>query len=441
MKKLIAVLLFSAAFISKAQNLFMVDLYTEAEVRAYGFMNHKYGKASQNYCNAYGVPGWQYGAAWRPLLIIVPGSGFATNGADRATLFYEMESTAIHFAKKGYYVVVMDYQRYTSFCSVGSNVNEVWFKGAQDVYAAIKYWTQPNIAGPFKINVNQVYILGQSAGGIAASPVAMNTPQQIQNEVGNAFGAIDANTYNSLKDSDLSNNEFTVAGLGLLSSGIPNVNLFNLTNSASNKPKIFSVHSQNDETVYYNNGSGLLTWPAGSSCTLSMPSLRGGGWIHNNYNGCRGLYYLTNSNIKHKIRDLLPPLTRTIVDNYFTGAFHTMIWGNTCYVYSNRNSDFYFIGKKADNEPATSTIEINKNTTIAIYPNPFTNAFRVKIADFSADTYTLKVIDVLGKTVAQELLTMNDQQISIIGQKAGVYSVQLYKNDNLINHQKVVKTK
>lgn len=240
----------------------------------------------------------------RPLLVIVPGSGFQLTAGHPKDA---MEDMARKFARKGYAVAVLDYKRYPDPCALLPVWKPyVWYEGAQDVYAALKFIAAK--ATTYKIDMNNVFVYAQSAGGIAALPVVYNSENRLDTIIGDSaplvsqyLGSINAHTsYN--------NWSYSIKAIALQSSGVM-TDLSFLTGGDINETiPMLIFHSLGDNVVpfYESNDNCFGTaWGGGTMFDSSRAS-------------CKELYWDNSST--HGMRDDYADLIDNLCTSFFYAA-------------------------------------------------------------------------------------------------------------------------
>jgi acetyl esterase/lipase len=106
------------------------------------------------------------GTKARPALIMVPGGGFT----DRTRDFLRPE--CIEGAQRGYATFVVDYRLATE----GSSGSTVFPKQVEDVERAIRWIRSATQSKRFAVDRSNMVLLGESAGGIVASEIAVGAP-------------------------------------------------------------------------------------------------------------------------------------------------------------------------------------------------------------------------------------------------------------------------
>ncbi len=160
MKHLILSFVFCVSFLQTfAQTMFKDTVYAESDITT--FLNLPYGNTHNGHSVLNFYSQISATSPSRPLIIMVPGSGFLNVGDPRIAF----DTAAMDFAQRGYAVAVLDYFRVIDVC--GTPFDTLAARAAADVYAAIQGLIAYKTT--LKINTNYIFIHGQSAGGIAAT--------------------------------------------------------------------------------------------------------------------------------------------------------------------------------------------------------------------------------------------------------------------------------
>lgn len=87
-----------------------------------------------------------------------------------------------------------------------------------------------------------------------------------------------------------------------------------------------------------------------------------------------------------------------------------------------------------NNNNVQSTNEVQKLNEATVYPNPFTDNISIIIAE--EETVSYKIYDIAGK----ELLSgVTNSQVNVATLNQGLYTLWVYKNNELVSTQKIVK--
>jgi len=201
----------------------------------------------------------------RPLLILAHGGSFITGVRQNPT----MVTMANSFAKKGYVVASISYRLMSllDLFSEDTSLNGV-VEAIGDGRAAVRYFRKTATEGnPYKINPNQIFFGGNSAGGLIALHVGFMQEEDITDalllEVLTDNGGIEGNSGNPGYSSE-------VSGAISLSGALADVNFIS---TEDDDIAIITCHGDLDETVTYNCGV-----PLGGSYPL--PELCGAGAIY-----------------------------------------------------------------------------------------------------------------------------------------------------------------
>ncbi len=258
-----------------SQNFF-TDLYYNPTQITQTPSYFQYGKSGRHLAQLYVA----HNQNPKPLIILVPGSGFSSEG-DPVAASHEQ---AMLYARRGFAVMVIDYYRVPN---PKSNLKAVIAEAATDVHAAIQYAVK-NKGGLFNINTDFTFILGESAGGIASTAALWLNDVDFKNRYG-----IDKN-----KNTKYPTTTYNVKGLCLLSSGVESIDIFNNRSRHQNMPTLM-LHGAGDQTVPFATGIAAL------------PTMRGAGSIYSAMAAdptfkCGVLYAF--STYKHDLLSSLPTI-------------------------------------------------------------------------------------------------------------------------------------
>lgn len=175
----------------------------------------------------------------RPLILFVHGGGFYIGNKQSAT----GKIFATHFTKLGYVVASMDYRM--GFRMKASEIERTGYKAIQDVHAALRYLS--NRANDYKIDPNQIYLAGSSAGAIAS----LNTAYLDNNERPQS-------TYEIKKKPDLGpiessgnkyNNEFQIKSVVNMWGAVSDIEIIDQNEDIP----VISFHGDDDKIVPFGN--------------------------------------------------------------------------------------------------------------------------------------------------------------------------------------------
>ncbi len=187
-------------------------------------------------------------ATQRPVVLLAFGGSFV--GGERA----DVHDLCAYYASKGYVAVTIDYRIYDGgFIPLpdSNDLVDVVVKAIGDMKAAVRYLRQDAATSDlYKIDPNQIFVGGISAGAIVANHVAvLDSTDTIEAFLLTAIqnnGGWEGNS-NSLSYSS------EVQGSINFSGALRDANYID-----ANDPPIFSAHDDNDGTVPYGNGSARI---------------------------------------------------------------------------------------------------------------------------------------------------------------------------------------
>jgi poly(3-hydroxybutyrate) depolymerase len=368
----------------------------------------------------------------RPLIIFAHGGSFI--GGSSTDI--DVASLCDHFAKKGYACASINYRLgFFPFDSV--NAVKAVSRAVQDMKASIRFFYKDSKEGTntFKIDTNNIFIGGSSAGAITALHTAyldktceLNaylTPAAVA-----TLGGIEGNSGNpcySTKVNGVINLCGALAIYGWLEAGdLP----------------VCSMHGTNDATVKYNRG-------------IVNPGVP--------------LIYLDGSRMVHEQAQAIG-----VQSNFYTwlGAPHVPYAGTsaTALAYMDTTVNFirdYLVGRlgctetalQAPNAPAqtanlygytgcTANVpsvfcaqagidEVTNDLTHSVYPNPADNYMTIVFADAN-ETHTVQLLDLSGR-VMKSIQTSNAEYTIEKGDlNAGNYILKVSNNAGQVSIQHVM---
>ncbi|MDO3388710.1 alpha/beta hydrolase fold domain-containing protein [Gilvimarinus sp. SDUM040013] len=178
-------------------------------------------------------------ARLRPLLVLTPGGGFVATGDDW------MDDVAHQIAQAGYVVALNQYRLATSI--EGPDLYfDALLKSVADQKSAIAHLVdQAKASNPYRIDLNNVFIGGHSAGAIISMHTGYLDPGDAllpgMAEPIAKFGGL------GQLDSDV-----TVRGIINLAGLVTDVTILD-----ASEPPLLSIHGDNDATVPLHTGEGV----------------------------------------------------------------------------------------------------------------------------------------------------------------------------------------
>lgn len=177
--------------------------------------------------------------AQRPLILLIHGGAFYVGNRQSIG----EKELASYFAKRGYVVASIDYR--LGFLFNSTDIERSGYRAVQDAHAALRYLSSK--AKELRIDPNQVYVAGTSAGAIASLNVAFMdnnerpaSSKTIKKQLD--LGNIESSG-NSLK------NTFTIKAVGNMWGAVTDLSIID----PDEKISVISIHGTADDVVPYNH--------------------------------------------------------------------------------------------------------------------------------------------------------------------------------------------
>ena len=405
----------------------------------------------------------------KPLLIWIHGGAFLAGDKNETSI----TNLCKQFAKRGYVTASINYRlgfvsddaawncnfpNYSCiFASDSAEWIRAWYRGIQDAKGALRYLI--NRSNQFKIDNNNVFVAGESAGSLISLGVGLldtiieRMPQTF------AIGALPNPNSNALNCPYNANQTFTSANVprpdlggidGIIEpstttytiKGIGNnygamfSNLLKYSKAGHPKPAIYSFHQPCDIVVPIDSGRVYegLSWcmTNGYNCyAIKNTAKLYGSRVFSNWNSTNNHGYTIHNEF-----------TSTAFPYSFlfgTGSCADQV-NNPCHAYDNavlreNNLASFFaplIGSSVmcDTSTITGLRSFDKETKFYIYPNPTKN-----IATFQVQNYTegiIRLYDLLGVCVKTISITQEKTEIDLSEFPVGVYCLT-FSNKSLSN--------
>jgi para-nitrobenzyl esterase len=358
----------------------------------------------------------------RPLLIFVHGGSFIGGSKTDG----DMVSMCQKFAKKGYVTASIDY-RLGFFPFDSANAVKAVVRAVQDLRAAVRYfYKDKQTTNTYKIDTNNIYVGGSSAGAITSLHLAyLNQECEVADYLNQAtitqLGGLEGTSGNPGYSSNVKG---VLNGCGALA---------RYSWMEAGDVPVASVHGTNDGTVKYNRGIVNPGTP---------------------------LMYLDGSRMIHERACAVG------VENQFytfLGAPHVPYAGSTAYMDTTINffRDFlikqlgctdailqpenaraqsvslypinYCDGSPVDEVCPTSSISELNPLTALIYPNPASSS--IQIIPSLEGVFSVDLLDVTGRTI-QKLTAINGiAELNLNSLKSGNYFVKVTSGKHIYTEQ------
>ncbi len=360
----------------------------------------------------------------RPLIIFVHGGSFIggtkTDG--------DMVTMCQRFAKKGYVTASIDYRLGNAFDS--ANAVKAVVRAVQDLRAAVRFfYKDKQTTDTYKIDTNNIFVGGSSAGAITALHLAyLNQECEVSDYLSQStiadLGGLEGTSGNpgySSKVRGVLNGCGALARYSWLEAGdVP----------------VASVHGTNDVTVKYNRG-------------IVNPGIP--------------IIYLDGSRVIHERACAVG-----VENQFYTfhGAIHVPYAGNAAYMDTTVNFFRDFLIKQLgctdaaiqpENAPAqtvnlypvnycngsavnevcpSSSLAEESTITALIYPNPSTGI--IQIIPSSNGLYSVEIMDYAGRILQSSFNQNSACEMDISNLISGNYFIKISSNKNTLV-QKLIK--
>ncbi|MEI8137698.1 MAG: T9SS type A sorting domain-containing protein [Bacteroidota bacterium] len=348
----------------------------------------------------------------RPLIVIAHGGSFFGGTKTDA----DMTALGQRFAKKGFAVASIEY-RVGFFPFDSSGIVPALIRAVQDMKAAVRFfYKDKSTINQFKIDTNNIFIGGTSAGAITALHMAyLNKSCEI-------------NTYVTSTQLDAMGGLQGISGNQCYSTNIKGV--INICGALGKygwmEPgdvPLVSLHGTNDATVIYSRGKANPGIPMlyldGSRMLFAGTQVSGINHKFYTWYGAGHVPYSQNALYmdttitfvkQFLINTMGCPNTPTLLPNTPAGIV-------AAYAFTNCTTN---IASPCD----VGIKEIHSNNLIEqVYPNPSNT--EVKIIFKRNDNYHLEVTDITGKIMLSEKINANNYLIEKNKLNAGIYILKV----------------
>ncbi|PIQ16710.1 MAG: hypothetical protein COW67_01445 [Flavobacteriales bacterium CG18_big_fil_WC_8_21_14_2_50_32_9] len=344
----------------------------------------------------------------RPLVIFAHGGSFSGGSRNSPEIVF----IATELAKKGYVCASISYRLAPSAFSLIAEETtiKVVFMAIQDGKAAIRFFKQDAAnANTYKINPDQIFMGGTSAGGILAYNLAYGDTitklsSQWQTWV-NQVGGIEGNSGNSGYCSRV-NGTFGFAG------GVADTVWIN-----DNDVPLYATHSYDDQTVKFGYGKPLNGF--------TPVFLYGSGPINirmDNINTYNELDDYAGSD--HPPFANSTPILNTTNDNLTTFLFNIL------------DCNPSNLKKPNQKDCSTFTIGIAENkltSTFSAYPNPAEDFITIDLSENPTEIVKISVINSVGQLVISEQTQNRFHKLDLLHLPKGAYVVHVIGSKNYTN--------
>jgi len=342
----------------------------------------------------------------RPLIILAHGGSFSAGSKDNTDIVY----MATELTKKGYVCAAINYRLAPSAFSLIAEETtvKVVLMSMQDGKAAVRYFRQDAATtNLYKIDTDQIFIGGTSAGGILGINMAYLDSTDVMSPNWQTWstqvGGIEGNSGNPGYCS-------TVAGTFGFAGGVADPLWIN-----PNDVPWYGSHAEDDNTVKIGYGQPL--------------------------NGFTPVFLYGSDSINARLNTLG---IHAAYDRY-TGGAHPPFNGSSTIMQNNKDSLAAFLCRILDCNPnnlklpnqkscdtPTSLAEVTDKTLKAnIYPNPTNNHVTIELNNnFDLSNTRIMIVNSLGEVLVNQLATDYTNRINLSNFAQGVYFVRITSNES-----------
>ena len=354
----------------------------------------------------------------RPVVILAHGGSFIGGSKTDADVVY----MANELAKKGYVCASIDYRLSTNaFDLIAEQTTvKVVFNAIQDGKAAVRFFRQDAATtDTYKINPNQIFFGGSSAGGILAINLTYVDDISDLPESGSSqwqtwltqLGGLEGNSGNPGYCSR-TNGTFGFAG------GIADTSWID-----PDDVPWYGCHSVGDQTVLYNCGYPLNGNTPVNLCGSNMINTRmnniGTYHLFDSYAGSDHPPYASSSSIMQDNKDSLAVFLYNILD-------------------CNPGNMQKPTQKNCINSPNDVPQFVSNPFNAVFYPNPFSDELNVELDVNNFKNTTITVINTVGEVISTQMAQSYINKINLSNLPAGLYFVRITSSEASYT-QKVLK--
>lgn len=348
----------------------------------------------------------------RPLVITVFGGAFIAGGRN----WVDMIAFADSLSHYGYVVASIDYRLMSWYSISETNFVRDAYAAAQDVSAAVRFFKAN--AETYRIDTNQIFVLGNSAGTIASMlTVWMDNherPEETFEEEGflGFGGHSDLGNIHSTGDEETLSYSPRIAGLIAQWGAVLDTNII----ESGNQTPVCLIHGTADETVSFYAASpyeGKL-----GITSLILPKMYGSYYLDLRMNsmGIEHEFHVFEGEEHCFYLDGLSTLIPEKFDTCFRIAINFMARYNT-----------YLQTPSIINESIC--------TDINVFPNPAKDFLNIKAAS-NVGFYSYKLFDCTGRVM---LSGENDSHISLSSLQSGVYILHVISGTQTFSRKIVIE--
>ena len=330
----------------------------------------------------------------RPLVITVFGGAFVAGSRDYA----DMVEYCTRLAKHGYAAASIDYRLISIWNLTSTALIRDAYMAAQDVSSAIRFFKYH--CDEYKIDTEQVFLLGNSAGSIA---ILCELFMDEDERPAETFEEPDLGLMHSSGFEEYAGVSPLVAGAIPQWGGVMDLDVI----SEEEYVPLCMIHGTEDTNVPYDSGycyngmlPGVMPYMYGSHPIAGrLDEIGITDYEFHPFEGEGHAFYFV-------------PLLYTLIEEKFDACFSI-------------TRDFLY-----NHLVFPTSLPEMAETMFQVYPNPATDLLTISVGDATqCEPLSVVVIDVMGQVVLAETVSATEMSLDVSLLKSGIYFIQMEQGD------------
>lgn len=330
----------------------------------------------------------------RPLVITVFGGAFVAGSRDYA----DMVEYCTRLAKHGYAAASIDYRLISLWNINATSLIRDAYMAAQDISSAIRFFKYH--CDEYKIDTEQVFLLGNSAGSIA---ILCELFMDENERPAETFEDPDLGPMHSSGFEEYAGVSPAVAGAIPQWGGVMDLDVI----SEEEYVPLCMIHGTDDTNVPYDSGycyngmlPGVMPYMYGSHPIAGrLDEIGITDYEFHPFEGEGHAFYFV-------------PLLYTLIEEKFDACFSI-------------TRDFLY-----NHLVFPTSLPEMAETMIQVYPNPATDLLTISVCDATqCEPLSVVVIDVMGQVVLAETVSATEMSLDVSLLKSGIYFIQMEQGD------------
>ena len=330
----------------------------------------------------------------RPLVITVFGGAFVAGSRDYA----DMVEYCTRLAKHGYAAASIDYRLISIWNLTSTALIRDAYMAAQDISSAIRFFKYH--CDEYKIDTEQVFLLGNSAGSIA---ILCELFMDENERPAETFEEPDLGPMHSSGFEEYAGVSPAVAGVIPQWGGVMDLDVI----SEEEYVPLCMIHGTDDTNVPYDSGycyngmlPGVMPYMYGSHPIAGrLDEIGITDYEFHPFEGEGHAFYFV-------------PLLYTLIEEKFDACFSI-------------TRDFLY-----NHLVFPTSLPEMAETMFQVYPNPATDLLTISVGDATqCEPLSVVVIDVMGQVVLAETVSATEMSLDVSLLKSGIYFIQMEQGD------------